>query len=323
MKKYKAPSKYAKNPFSPDLSHLEPIILFVIADSHFRDGVSQPTDAGAGSPTSGWAYFTAQHKLRHLKNIIDSNPPDALLLLGDIAQHTTVGWSDFTHIWDTINCDKYIALGNHDFDDGTTYADLLTILGYQDKPENANSRFNQSITIEKTGIKIKILMCDFVYDSTGSRNNDVYIGQPPYELTKGRCPVDTMTWIETELNTDDATIILICSHHGIHGYNRYPSLDHFNEQDAIALNAMVQNATEKNLSLKRVLHLFGHAHSPTIDRQQYGVFDNPEPDIYFPGFSLPALVAQYGGASSNYVKVSIYPSGYSTFEEIPLQYPFP
>lgn len=240
---------------------VEPLSIYVLTDNHLRAGVDMhPTATGAINGSR--YYYASASKLRGFVDAVNGEGADLALHLGDMVD-TPADFPFFNAQWGSISVPKELMIGNHDFDD-YTYEQLVTILGYDARPEVAFSKFNRSFAVQKDDVSVRVIMLD-----------TNYVGVDHANTGRGSIRSSSVyTWFENEINAATEDHIILCSHHGPHYYNFPLEWAYFTESHAMQLKTIVDN------SGKKVHAIFGHHHERDITE-----YDNL--GVNFPGYRLP------------------------------------
>ena len=256
-----------------------------VTDTHIDASVDG--DSEAEGACSEWedsvvgprCYYTGRGKLAYFVDQVNIANPDMAIHTGDSidGEHSDVDFQLFLDEWNRIDpgIHKEFARGNHDRN-----PNLIPMLGYDGKPVNAGSVFNQSYTLSNEQNTVRIIT---INTHLQEDIEDGYTGR-----TQGRAYQYLLDWIENEIVECPEDTVLIFSHAGPHQPNSY-----FQDEHGVAFRNMVY-ASRGN---KNVYSLFGHRHSGITGYTTY----NSVPGLgsmVFRGHTIPAAVNQ--GEQSNY-----------------------
>lgn len=258
--------------------------IFLVNDMHFREGTDgNPLAEGATNGLDRY-YYASPNLLRNFVEIVNNEKPDFVMALGDMCDIPS-DWNLFNKIWNSIDdlIPRGVTIGNHDLD-VQSFDDILTILRYDGKKENAGSKFNQTYVINKKGFAIRIIVIDATFN-----NSDLHGSH--YDAV--RVHSDAVSWMGNILNTCKEDYVFICSHVGVHE-------SHFNPDQRTQIKNLVDGILLNKPNLK-VTWLFGHHH--VLELTPYTNLG----DRHL-GYLLPALILNESG---RFTELTISPNGYT------------
>lgn len=248
---------------------IEYLKIFIINDLHFRANTDgDPNSIGGKQESNNRYYYASPNNLRDFVAKANAEKPDLILLLGDICD-TPSDFDLFNDIWNEIDLTirKEITIGNHDFDD-LDYTQLSSVLGYNTKPFNAGSQFNQSFTVSSNNETANIILLDATFntdDEHGSHYQDI------------RFHSDTIEWLRTVLMTDNKETFYIGTHVAPHQSGSY-----FNNAQMVQIGEMLNSVRAQKPNIK-THWFFGHNH--VMDVTPINNMGSPNP-----GYLLPATI---------------------------------
>lgn len=270
------------------------IKISIMADTHLRAGVDGDPLAPNAGTSNARAHYASPSKLRGFVAETNTLKPDHVIHLGDMVD-TPNDFPYFHQEWAKITTPKTVTVGNHDFDD-FTYEELVSILGYDEKPELGGSKFNQSFKIEKDDLSVRIIMLDVNFSLTDTHIN----------TARGALHSQSFGWLEQEITNATEDYILLFSHIGPHLLNYPSNWPYFEESHALQVQSIVAN------SGKTVHAFFGHAHNPNIVKLT-------NLGATFPGYRLPDTIETETG---HYTVLTVTKETLVT-EKNTLVYPYP
>lgn len=278
------------------------VSILAITDTHLVKGADGDPRYRSGT---NW-YYASHSNMRHMLDIVGPRDDPVLLVhLGDIVEESADGavtgdWDFFRTIWDAIPIPTAIAIGNHDFD-RLTYDELTHVLNYEERPEIAGSRFNETFVVGDGAAKAQVFIIDTNFDGQGGHTNTAI----------GRFTPAVLEWISNELDDPRADTVLFFSHHAPHHYNHPAIRPLFHRDSAMEFRGIVEEAAAAHPRLS--MHYFhGHWHGDTLE-----VLETLGPVI--PGYRIPATVHTETGYL---VEIRADFFGDVELDVIELQYPY-
>ena len=244
--------------------------IFAVNDVHF-----------SRKPDGETRFFSQSPKLfSEFVHVVNRERPDAVLFLGDICEGPA-DWETFRRLWALIDerIPKALTVGNHDLDE-VTFSELEKLLGYDDRPDNGGSRFNQTFALQ--GIRVVLLDATFdAADAHGSHWRNV------------RLHGSAVAWLRSVLLASPEDKVLLCSH-------CLPHTDYFDEEQREEIRMMTEEALAQRPGLQ-IRWAGGHNHAVDIR-----VYENMgEKQL---GYLLPAMVE---GGDGRFTEIVINGEGFS------------
>lgn len=217
--------------------------LYIINDLHFKAGFDgNGTDTGAVS--NNRYYYASPNLVRSFVQKMNEKKPDVILVLGDICDNPA-DYPLFMDIWSGLDptIKTAITIGNHDYD-VLSYEQLVAAVGYDEQPEIAKSRFNQTFVVEDTRF--------IILDATFNADN-----VPGPHWQKVRISNEAVNWLDETLEAAAEGTILIGTHVAPHqaggGY--------FEVEQANAIAVVLAKHTAKSITW-----LCGHHHQNSLHK---------------------------------------------------------
>lgn len=268
-----------------------------VSDTHLHDEAHDDPDF----PTlvnPDMHFHTAAGKLRHVVAQANALRPDYVVHTGDIVHSSGLnsGYDTFREIWDNLEVPSVIVPGNHDGSGrrqnnelGLSAHDYLAKkLGYDTKPKNAGSKFNQSL---KLGYVRVIAIDTNINPDTGELDS-----------AGGYFSPALLSWIDAELRSSPEQICTIWMHHG----PRYAKGT--GQQDFYNMLRSVKDETGK-----LIYHFFGHSHT-RYNRIRFTAGED------LPEYETMALIDR---AVGEFLSVYIAPNGAVTLRRRVARWPYP
>jgi 3',5'-cyclic AMP phosphodiesterase CpdA len=254
--------------------------IYWITDLHFKDAVTGQPDA-EGAIHRERHYYAAKQKMVQAVEHMNRDKPELVICTGDINDGKQP-FDSFMELWDRIEADKRIVIGNHDTPNG--YASIVQQLGCSRLPSVAGSVFNHSLVLSKDGLRVKVILLD-----TNIGDDGVHLNGG----VQGTIQPEALHWLEQELSEGNEELVLLFTHNGLGGPASY-----FNQQHVQRFVEMVESAAEDKQSLQ-VINLAGHHHVHPV-----AVEKHISPHIRFING-----VAMIAGETSSVNVVEIYKDG--------------
>jgi 3',5'-cyclic AMP phosphodiesterase CpdA len=218
----------------------EELRVYWLTDLHLKDEVTGLPEA-EGAVKRDRFFYASKDKLRQAADIIIREKPDYVVCTGDITD-SMQPFASFREEWGKITVPKDITLGNHDLPNG--YASIVEQLGYEERPIVAGSKFNRAFSLQKGGVQARIIMLDTNIGEDGVHRANV----------EGVIQEDAFRWLEEEMNCCAEELILVFSHNGIGGPEKY-----FDQQHVERFKEIAENAASARPGL-HIVNLAGHHH---------------------------------------------------------------
>lgn len=276
----------------------EAVRIYWATDSHYDHAVEGDPDAPGSIVVGTRRLYTAGAKLRHFVDLANASGAEAVIHTGDMIDKHAQSVDEAVAIWDGLTVPSYVTPGNHDFQNGPTYAQWVTALGYGGRTENAGSAFNHSASVERDGFAVRLITLDSNINDQGNHQS----------LIAGRLHADARSWLASELSSCPEDDVIIAIHHGPQDV----ASGYFNASDADAYRLVVEAAVDSR-GLK-VHTLFGHNHSRTSPMKYLALGGK------VPGILAPPVVDHIPG---RFGVINIFPSGKVWTYGGDLFYPYP